>query len=357
MKNYLIHNEKKRIPLDIEEDLLIYGLNGTGKTRILNLINKYHVKGISEVDETKDIQFSGVNYKGKVKKKKTVKEIFYIIEGLQSIEEQINENFTSIISNEEMRMFMRVKKHIRDISVHGGNVNLISPKWFDEMFELLNSKGILGDLSREYITDGMVTYLYNEFRYNRFKIEKRNRDKYKGDKTVELLETNKSVKKIDNIIERLKNHFSMTVDFNSVKRNNKITEKLTSTIFFELSEIEKRKNNLNNEFKKYFFNEIEFDIDFNTWKWFIKMNRRKIEFEYLSSGEKNIIIILLTVCFSERELIIIDEPEISFSENYTRSFIESIYRLKNNSTNIILATHSYYIYTSFPGEKIELRPN
>jgi energy-coupling factor transporter ATP-binding protein EcfA2 len=83
-----------------------------------------------------------------------------------------------------------------------------------------------------------------------------------------------------------------------------------------------------------------------------KVNRDKNEIEFqignvdihpygLSSGEKQIVLILLTVLLQENKpsIIFLDEPEISLHFDWQRKLIEKIRQL-NEKAQIILATHS-----------------
>lgn len=68
----------------------------------------------------------------------------------------------------------------------------------------------------------------------------------------------------------------------------------------------------------------------------------RVEVEELSSGEKQLIIIIANMIFSKRidiRNIIIDEPEISLHIKWQDMFISAL-RSLNTDTQLILATHS-----------------
>lgn len=100
----------------------------------------------------------------------------------------------------------------------------------------------------------------------------------------------------------------------------------------------------------------------------IKINNNKIEIyddirkcaidvDMLSSGEKHQIILLGDIIFSSSkvDLIIIDEPEISLHIKWQESFINNILGiLKENKTNLIIATHSPFIINNYWDDALQL---
>ncbi|OBX88286.1 hypothetical protein A9499_04740 [Haemophilus haemolyticus] len=79
---------------------------------------------------------------------------------------------------------------------------------------------------------------------------------------------------------------------------------------------------------------------------FFKDNK-KIDFLKLSSGEKRISIIFLNLIFSDEDIILIDEPEISLSLDYQNKIVRDIMQLTSESKKVMMATHAPYIYEDF----------
>jgi ABC-type multidrug transport system ATPase subunit len=75
--------------------------------------------------------------------------------------------------------------------------------------------------------------------------------------------------------------------------------------------------------------------------------------ENLSSGEKQILIILLTTLLSDRKeyILLLDEPEISLHIDWQRTLIKSIRQI-NPNCQIIIATHSPSVYYQGWTEKV-----
>ena len=73
---------------------------------------------------------------------------------------------------------------------------------------------------------------------------------------------------------------------------------------------------------------------------FIKNNTQKIPLHQLSSGEKQLLIILMSVVLQEEKpcILLLDEPEISLHVRWQEDFIDKILLL-NPNVQIIMATH------------------
>lgn len=77
-------------------------------------------------------------------------------------------------------------------------------------------------------------------------------------------------------------------------------------------------------------------------------DKSKVDFLNLSSGEKRLIIIFLNLIFSEEDIILIDEPEISLSIDYQNKVIGHIMDIAlKEHKKIMIATHAPYIYRDF----------
>jgi predicted ATP-dependent endonuclease of OLD family len=86
------------------------------------------------------------------------------------------------------------------------------------------------------------------------------------------------------------------------------------------------------------------------------INDTKIGLQSLSSGEKHILRILFEVMGSGRSSLIIDEPELSLHIDWQRELIKAIMEL-NPELQLIVATHSPEIMAEFDDSKIFRIPN
>ena len=72
----------------------------------------------------------------------------------------------------------------------------------------------------------------------------------------------------------------------------------------------------------------------------IKLNDKELEYKDLSSGEKQLLIILLSVLLANKNsIIIMDEPELSLHVNWQLKLVESILKL-NSDIQYIIVTHN-----------------
>lgn len=88
--------------------------------------------------------------------------------------------------------------------------------------------------------------------------------------------------------------------------------------------------------KLIFFDESTNNLYFR----YIDNSSEKIDIEYLSSGERQVLTLLSYAAFFKGTTILIDEPELSLHPRWQEIFISSLDRLMPPDTQIILATHS-----------------
>lgn len=82
-------------------------------------------------------------------------------------------------------------------------------------------------------------------------------------------------------------------------------------------------------------------------------DNESLSLEQLSSGEKQLLLILLKVFLLEKKatLLLMDEPEISLHISWQQKLIESL-RILNPQCQLILSTHSPSIFAKGWGDKI-----
>lgn len=150
----------------------------------------------------------------------------------------------------------------------------------------------------------------------------------------------KESKKIDNHIKELSSSQTSTEEDFSLLKNlvNKKEDKINE-IYKIIVNFRLILSSLFNDTNK------EFDLDENNSLIF-KVNDTIITPYDLSSGEKQILAILLNVVLTEGEFcyLIMDEPEISLHVEWQTQFIDNLIKL-NNNMQIIIATHSPAIVT------------
>lgn len=102
-----------------------------------------------------------------------------------------------------------------------------------------------------------------------------------------------------------------------------------------------RQNNLFLKIMNEAFSITEKNIDTSQSKLSFKIDNRTLDSKSLSSGEKQLLIIMLTVLLEKNEeyILLMDEPEISMHFEWQRKLISNIISL-NPNCQIILTSHS-----------------
>jgi predicted ATPase len=129
----------------------------------------------------------------------------------------------------------------------------------------------------------------------------------------------------------------ITPFLDSVNAKLKALEKVEQTVSLLISIV-----------NDYFSNKT---ISFNLGKGFALQQKNKdpIDFNWLSSGEKQLLLLLINVITSSDEatIFIIDEPEISLNIKWQRKLIETLLTFsRDNNVQFILATHSLELLSS-----------
>ncbi|MFB6398466.1 AAA family ATPase [Polymorphospora lycopeni] len=83
----------------------------------------------------------------------------------------------------------------------------------------------------------------------------------------------------------------------------------------------------------------------------VRVGREEIPIESLSSGEKQIVRILLECLAAGNHCILIDEPELSLHVDWQHRLVESM-RAVNDEVQIILATHSPEVMAEIPNSRV-----
>lgn len=98
---------------------------------------------------------------------------------------------------------------------------------------------------------------------------------------------------------------------------------------------------------------VELDKENNRLIFVLTTNGKKIQLEQLSSGEKQLLIILFRVFLQQKKsyVLLMDEPEISLHIDWQAQLIDAIQTL-NPNVQIILSTHSPSMFADGWGDKL-----
>jgi len=405
MSEFMLELEFKdtnsKISFDLNKNNLFHGLNGKGKTRILqsivelcklntsndisiiiSIINTFNLKGLKinntdykklffekeEVDKSYQALSNEFINKNKIIIENYLQELSFISRKynfnfeLYEIDKLLNEgkNFLKgeFIYLDNFEIWLRKTKRVINKKFSKEKFSFLYKNIEDDLY--FNRKVPFEFQNLDKIYRFLIRKLEDTL-YNRNIISERNLKEEK-DKIIEKLNTETVVYISPNISENYiileiikkeiqdkKIEFGTNI-WNSILNNKKYITQTHYDIENFLFDWVKKLNNVNCTLEKYTNIKLFFDNEANIK---VVKSNTNIEFEKLSSGEKRIILLFLYVVFSKEKIILIDEPEISLSLNYQSKFVDDIVRLADNK-KIMMATHAPYIYDDCKANGFEL---
>jgi ABC-type lipoprotein export system ATPase subunit len=315
IENFLDQGDLK---LKLKQVTVIVGNNGSGKTTLLKI-----VKDILNFN-TKNYYFDLFNKAIlSIKDKNDYKIVCESFSNDSNLKKIISE----IISNESFKE--NLSSHIKE------NKNVIYSHKENEVF-----------LSSEKSEDSKYKVKYNnEHEELILKILSKRKEKF----CKYIVSTPTDADKIKNI--HIENILNSALNANSQSLTLRSDGEYGSVLDFEINEILNDLTNSENyeelisllicSINKFFsHNQIESFFD-KTLKFRLKNNGKIIDFDKLSSGERQLVYIFLKVIRSKhkKSVILMDEPEISLHLNWQENLIDEIVIL-NSDAQIIIVTHS-----------------
>ena len=282
---------------------ILAGINGSGKSTILNLISgTLHSKSedyVYKMAKSVKITFNNDKYITYKQVKDDIKNLVQKAKNDSFINEYISE-----LRKREGRNFNKIH------TVEGMMISYQNLKMPQEEFEKILGIDIISTFDHELkeyealrkLTDEAVK---TELDLQIFLLQKKYLE-YQlniGKKAIEALSSQRKEKDIHSRIDYKKNLFLDTID-EMFKPTGKY--------------IDRNKNEL-----------------------IFKSGEKVLNPYMLSSGEKQLVIILLTSLIQEEKhfVLVMDEPEISLHTDWQEKLIDNIRKL-NNNVQIIIATHS-----------------
>lgn len=385
-------NEHRNI--DLSKNTVIYGNNGRGKTRILTAIDNLHKIASIEFQSkifnlVEELNLSTLKIDGKdftelslLKNKKL--ESSYLTKYVKSIEFALNDLylvlrelsgisfvFQELLSRhlDELRLLLQIAE-----SGRGNRRQINNLIKVDRIFRTcsLTLKKLRNDIPHGFYstTNGLADerdvflYIREALTINEYLLRTLEDAHYR-----ELEENNEKVKSIKVFQKELENSLNrndtcyISPDTNLDVIMNKIDENIKKNIekygftFFEKEDIVKiTRESITNKIKEIQDNIIiankllstgygGLEILIQSGRIKVKKNSGVIDCEKLSSGEKRIIKLFLSVLFEKANIYLIDEPEVSLSLNFQSKLINDlVYLCERKGSRIILATHAPYVF-------------
>lgn len=160
------------------------------------------------------------------------------------------------------------------------------------------------------------------------------------DKFKKLLQEDQNKKRINDTLYTI--NINQFEKLNSLVAEFKLFEENKNKLFSSLREFLEILNSfLKDSSKELYFNIVSSEIKFRI----LDKNDKEIEdgrdIVNLSSGEKQILILLTYIKYSQNQKVfIIDEPELSLHPKWQGDFLDAVERLKPKDSQLIIATHS-----------------
>lgn len=388
--------DSKKISFNLENNILLHGMNGGGKTRVLNTLvflhqfctsnDEFIIRRISDLNiETLKINEkpfdSLMSTTKKIRENTGDEENRFLIENKNEFEELYNiiriniRYYEDFMSQNHIRRFKNFDRfyheHISNTDAKLSSVSLWcrDAEMFINFFEETQKEAkshILGEELFDFnISNNMI---HDSTRYAKILVRnmqdditvfRRNRQSHIASNLSQKVELQKE---ISSIKEKLKNmtilflDTARTYDSDSTTILNRETTNINNQIikglweYNTITDINIIKDfrllieNLNRLISRYF--DFEYFYDFKSQEWAMRKNGESITYSKLSSGEKNIVTMFTEIQFSKAQVIMIDEPEISLSLDYQNKIVFDLFKLCGNK-KVIVATHAPYIYDDF----------
>lgn len=380
------------LDFDLSKNTLFFGINGRGKTRALRTIQLLHdlvasnnhsrvIEILKELNLS-ELKIGGKNhdeiFKSKERYVATDKASFkkfinnerkLIREYYNDIVELFNYNVHFLTSFDQRRLqrsIDQIKDIVSDVTNYSGNMNdLINT--IESQFSIIrriHSKSLSED---DFYFDINTNVSYNSISnrfldLNRHLLSVAKAHHYSSIKQKPDLEANIK-QKVDSILLNLGKTTTVYISTEIDKEANILFERISliiskindsyldavwssrsiKPIAKEYSDIKSKIEIFNKTMEKY--ENIYISISMKGIINFYKSNNQ-IDFHKLSSGERRLCIIFLTLIFIDRNIYLIDEPEMSLSLNYQSKIVYDLVRLAKSKV-VMIATHAPYIYEDF----------
>ncbi len=376
------NDNENPISFDLNQNIVFYGSNGKGKTRILKTIHtiyelakKNNLSNISKlIDEMnlKELKINNISYhellttNEEFKNKELTKVNEYLRINIEQYEylfnllKDVDINIHSINRKEFLNFLERFTKQIKINNTDGfdrwmKHLELVTKKLNNEQIFWTPEKYQEDSQKFEEIRRlvSFLTHQYTTIAYNKVDGTYLNTMREKSEEILNSLSLKSayyiSTDLID--IETIKKNILVRTEdlnkkFHSIFWEDKIKIEEIER-FSELISMRKKLENDLNKFNKLIINYAPIKIELlNSMEIEFKKNDSTIAYEKLSSGERKITFLFLSIILNNVDVYLIDEPELSLSLNYQNRIITDLHKLTKNKS-LIIATHAPYIYEDF----------
>lgn len=367
--------------IDLSKNTVIYGNNGRGKTRVLTAIDNLHkiasiefqskIFNLVEELNLSTLKIDGKSFEELSLSNYEIEESNYLAKYIKSIEFALTDLYSVLREVSEISFVFQelLRRHIDDLRTllriaEGGRVNHRKINNLIKVERIFRTCSLTLEKLRKDIPHGFYSttngftdeidvflYIKEAVSINEYLLRTLEDAHYR-----ELEENNQKVKSIKVVQKELENSLEnndtcyISPDTNLEAIMNKIDENIKNNIekygftFFEKEDIaERTRESITNKLLSTGYGGLEIIVQSGRIK--VKKNSKVIDCEKLSSGEKRIIKLFLSVVFEKANIYLIDEPEVSLSLNFQSKLINDlVYLCNRKDSRIVLATHAPYIF-------------
>lgn len=380
---YKFLDNPKEINLSTEGFSVLYGDNGVGKTRILKTLSsiaslKKIGSSVLELFEKNNLEYIKIN-------NESILTIFDAESRENKLDENLYDNFindhfdafkdlgmifSEIINQNRfvpffpITRFVGYKRRIERILVRESRRNLYNEismlidgitRFFREIERSVRNIDTdfefdieLFDLAKDILK--YISWNFDNYKFNN-SLRSEISESLNKDFLSEPLFQNKNSKYISPELSEFKSAESLMTQELLIAKQNYANYKLKCSYDADATENIKdityyiERLALLNDFLARYSN-IKLEVNMENYSSLVaKKNDDEIELSFLSSGEQRLITLLANCIFSDENIILIDEPEISLSiKNQSKLMLDISNILKQANKTLIIATHAPYIF-------------
>ena len=375
---FKFRDNNNSIKLNIDKNSVLFGFNGTGKTRVLKLLKdlsdekrtKNRVVDLFEQFNVENIHIEGESFLGLLSDKgKEVNSIY---------NEFIEKNRPAFID------FSIIS---RDIVKNNKTIPFFPANRFrmlEKMIRILLKENSRGDKGR-YLTqflkesESLIDEVKTSFEIGNFHNREVISQVWQAERIISFLNRRFADFKFDNedYNHRSEEFFAVYKNFLFSKLNR--TVKYISPDFDELEKIKEQviqeflgaKTLIANQYVSKLIKQMDGDkeeskevneiiknyttitLKFEGNELLAKKDNDKLDLCQLSSGERRLLTLLLNCVYSSEDLLLIDEPEVSLSLNYQSKIMNDLVEILGEKV-VIIATHAPFVFKSCESMEFDL---
>ena len=390
---FKFRDNENSIKLNIDKNSVLFGFNGTGKTRVLKLLkdlsdekrNKNRLIDLFEQFNVENIHIEGGSFlellSDKGKKVNSVYNEFIeknkpAFLDFSMISKDIVKNNKSIpfFPTNRFRMLEKVIKYLLERNSNSDKGRYLTQflKESESLIHEVKTSFEIGNfhnrdiISQIWQAERIISFLnrrFADFKFDNEDYNHRREEFFVVYKNLLFSKLNRTVKyispdfdELEKIKEQVIQEFlgSKTLIANQYvsklikqmdgdkEESKEVNENKLRTILYNLKKVNEIIKNYTTITLKFEGNEL-----------LAKKDNDKLDLCQLSSGERRLLTLLLNCVYSSENLLLIDEPEVSLSLNYQSKIMNDLVEILGEKV-VIIATHAPFVFKSCESMEFDL---